>query len=375
MLTLLWGATCCLAVSALAEATHPPAQRKYSNGSDFPDVSQARAAISALNTYYDNATGRWDPNGDWWQSGISLQALADFMGKTGTRDYLAQAYNTVRQQRAPLAWWPEGGGEFRADSTDDTGWWALALTSLYELTGDEELLRIARLDEAYMFDYWNTTTCGGGLIWDVPSRTYHNAISNELYLQLTAKLHNLIPGDTYYLNHSLLEWDWFRASGMINAEGLINDGLTDDAACVNNGQPVWTYNQGVVLGGLVELWKGTGDTSYLDAARSIADAAIKSSALFPNGTLTDPCDTAEDCEPNGTAFKGLFMRELGKLNEVLEGRPYRDVILDNLRSMYAVDRNASDFYGLWWQGPFDSSSTGVGSQVSAVNLLITALGL
>ncbi|KAI0008257.1 glycoside hydrolase [Xylariaceae sp. FL0662B] len=226
-----------------------------------------------------------------------------------------------------------------------------------------------------MFDYWNTSTCGGGLIWNIPAGTYHNAISNELFLQLTATLHNLIPGDTYYLGHSLMEWEWFRNSGMINADGLINDGLTDDAACVNNGQPVWSYNQGVVLGGLVELWKGTADASFLAWARAIADAAIADPMLFRDGILTDPCDTAEQCEPDGTAFKGLFMRELGRLDEVLPDRPYRDVILDNVSAMYASDRNGSDFYGFWWQGPFDGASTGLGSQVSAVDLLIAAIGM
>jgi predicted alpha-1,6-mannanase (GH76 family) len=41
---------------------------------------------------------------------------------------------------------------------------------------------------------------------------------------------------------------------MINGDGLINDGL--NAQGENNGQATWTYNQGVILGGLVALVKG-----------------------------------------------------------------------------------------------------------------------
>ncbi|KAI0108815.1 glycoside hydrolase family 76 protein [Hypoxylon sp. NC0597] len=322
---------------------------------------------------YDNTTGLWDPNNtgsSWWQSGVALWTLCEYMIKSGSHDYLPQALNTVKIQRAPLSWWPEGGGDFRADSTDDTGWWALAMTSLYELTGDEEYLNIAKEDEAYMFKYWNTTTCDGGLIWNIPSRTYHNAISNELYLELTAKLHNLIPDDTVYLYHTLLEWEWFNKSGMINSQNLVNDGLTDDAACVNNGMTTWTYNQGVILGGLVELSNATGDTSFLDEARRIADAAVSSTILVENGTITEPCNSEEECEPNGTAFKGIFVRELAKLDAALDDHPYQELILNNAEAAYANARNGSDFYGFLWQGPFDEVT--IGTQEAAVDLLIAA---
>ncbi|KAI1398197.1 glycoside hydrolase family 76 protein [Hypoxylon fuscum] len=367
MSTLFWWTICCLWIYSPASGATIP------KDSSSSDVDTTRAAVDAMMALYDNTTGLWDPDNpgsSWWQSGVALWALSDYMVKSGSREYLTQAENTVNIQRAPLDWWPEGGGDFRADSTDDTGWWALAMTSMYQLTGDEEYLDIAKEDEAYMFDYWNTTTCSGGLIWSIPTRTYHNAISNELYLELTATLHNLIPGDTLYLNHSLMEWEWFNNSGMINSENLVNDGLTDDATCVNNGATTWTYNQGVILGGLVELSKATGDQSYLDTARQIADATLSSATLVQGGILTEPCDTEEECEPNGTAFKGIFMWELGKLDAVLDDHPYKTFITDNARAAYENARNGSDFYGFRWQGPFDNVT--IGTQESAVDLLIAA---
>lgn len=48
---------------------------------------------------------------------------------------------------------------------------------------------------------------------------------------------------------------------MINSESLINDGLTSD--CKNNGGLTWTYNQGVILGGLANLHKITNNATLL----------------------------------------------------------------------------------------------------------------
>ena len=345
---------------------------------------------------YNKTSGLWGaPEEPWWQSGVALQAVLDYMLATGSREYLPQVRNTIKKQRKPLPWWPEGGGEFRADSTDDTGWWALAMTSMYELTGEDEWLDVAALDEAYMWDYWNNTTCGGGLIWNIPRREYHNAISNELYLTLTARLHRLVSGDDDdddnddgyggddggdddedgFLHRSLKEWDWFAASGMINDENLINDGLTQDEACVNNGQTTWTYNQGVLLGGLVDLYKATGNVSFVESARAVAGAVLASDLLVQDGILTEDCPPDLDCDLDGPVFKGVFVRYLALLDRELplpaSDRPYRAFIEANARSAYENARNGSDFYGYRWQGPFDNST--LGRQVSGVNLMIAGL--
>ncbi|KAK7754420.1 hypothetical protein SLS62_003714 [Diatrype stigma] len=363
-------------------------------------LAAAKEAVDALMAFYDPTSGLWGPgNAPWWQSALALQAVVDYMALSGSREYVSQARHTIEAQRGVLPWWPAGGGEFRAESTDDTGWWALALVAMHELTGEAEFLDIAKADEAYMWEYWtgsdgsgNSNTegssysCGGGIIWQVSTRSYHNAISNELYLLLAAKLHNLnlnvgdggvtAAAEPYLLDRALREWDWFRNSGMINGANLINDGLLEDAAtqtCANNNAPTWTYNQGVVLTGLAELYRTTGDGTYLDAARRVADAVLASPALLgAGGILTEPCTASgEDCDPDRTAFKGIFMRQLAKLDAVLVDRPYAAVIQRHAQAVYAAARNASGFYGGVWQGPFDKAS--VGRQASAVLLLLAAL--
>lgn len=250
-------------------------------------------------------------------------------------------------------------------------WWALALVRLYDLTKNEDYLDTAKLDEAYMWNYWFNDTCDGGLIWNIPSLSYKNAISNELYIKLAASLHNRIPGDTLYLSRALQAWNWFNASGIVNAQNLINDGLLE--TCGNNGDTVWTYNQGVVLGGLTELYHASGKTeaAYLRKARSIADAVIASEALSPGGILTESCEAA-GCDNNQQTFKGIFMRNLGELNVLLVDRPYASYLEKNARSAWtqAQDGN-SRLFGLKWAGPYTNAS--VGTQSSVVSLLVASL--
>ncbi|MFE9648366.1 glycoside hydrolase family 76 protein [Streptomyces sp. NPDC006365] len=363
------GATACGVVLSLL-ATAVPTQAA-SPAVPTTARTRATAAVDAMMGFYDQETGRWQPESPWWQSGNALQALLDYMAKTGSRKYMPEVKNTIAIQRAPLEWWPEGGGEFRADSTDDTGWWALAMTRMYDLTRDKKYLDIAELDEAYMRDYWDDT-CGGGIWWDIPAKSYKNAISIELYIKLAAALHNRIPGDKVYLAHALEAWQWFKDSGMINGDHLVNDGLnTQGGGCANNGGTTWTYNQGVILGGLAELYKATGDKSLIADGRAIADAVIASPALTQNGILTEPCQAAGDCNSDQAAFKGIFARNLGELDRVLTGHPYRSYLRAQASSAYANDRNSSHQYGLSWAGPFDQAT--IGRQESAVSLLTAVL--
>ncbi|CEJ81183.1 hypothetical protein VHEMI01327 [[Torrubiella] hemipterigena] len=339
-----------------------------------PSTNAAREAIDAMNWGFYNITdGRWRTSDAWWLSGNALQTILDYMRATGSKDYLWQAEHTVRMQKKPLPWWPQGGGDFRADSTDDTGWWVLALVSLFDLTGSVEYLDIARRDEEYMYSYWSTSTCGGGIIQDIPNLAYKNAISNELYLKLAASLHNRIPGDHVYLERAVQSWEWFKGSGMINSENLVNDGLaqSSNGTCSNNGATTWTYNQGVIIGGLVELYRATADEEYLAEAKKIADAVLNSSMLSQRGILHEPCDPATDCNSDQAAFKGIFARDLAELDKVLDDRPYKGYLVRNAESAWLRARNSQNFYSVSWTGPFDKAT--IGSQASAASLLLSAL--
>ena len=80
------------------------------------------------------------------------------------------------------------------------------------------------------------TTCGNGGVWWDTTHTYINAIPNELFLSVAGHLANRVSNPDYYIDWAKREWEWFLASGMINEDNLINDGLT--TSCENNGETV-----------------------------------------------------------------------------------------------------------------------------------------
>ncbi|MFF6999035.1 glycoside hydrolase family 76 protein [Streptomyces sp. NPDC008313] len=314
------------------------------------------AAATALMMSYDRTTKLFGGNG-WWTGANALTAIIDNARITGMGSYtytIAQTYDRNIDAQ---------GGQFRNEYLDDTGWWGLAWVAAYDMTGDSRYLNTARADADHMYANWNGT-CGGGVRWSTDGN-YKNAITNELFLQLTAALHNRIPGDTVYLDRAKSEWSWFRNSGMINGDNMINDGL--DGACANNGQPTWTYNQGVILGGLTELYRATGDATSLTTARALANASTV--RLQTAGVLREPGES-DSCVGDGPSFKGAYVRGLGRLDNQLGDHPYAATLARWADTAYTRDRDPLDRYGPHWGG--GTGSTDYGCQQSALDLLDAA---
>jgi len=310
-------------------------------------AARASAGIDALQRWYRPRTGRWRTAG-WWNAANALVAVIRYTQCTGDQRYLGVVERTflAAQRRRP---------DFIVGFYDDNGWWGLAWVAAYDLTGDDRYLAAARTIFTNLVTGWDST-CGGGVWWNT-ERKYKNAISNELFLTLAARLHQRRGSDRYpYLDWALREWDWFRASGLIGAGGLVNDGLT--AGCENNGGVTWTYNQGVILGGLAALHEITGETAYLRQGEAIADAALSlltspASAVTP-GVLVEPGESATArADADRPQFKGVFVRNLYDFYRHSPRPGYREFMLRNARSIWDNDRNRKNQFGLHWAGPFD----------------------
>jgi len=334
-----------------------------------PDYSrQAAYGVQVLQSWYEQGSGLYQKPTDWWNAANAITVLVDYSRASRTTLYLDAVANTFRNANKAY-----GTTNFINDSNDDEGWWALAWIDAYDLTKTPSYLTMAEAIFADMTKQWETATCGGGVWWskDLKHSAYKNAVTNELFLAIAASLANRATEaaqKSQYLLWAHQEWSWFSASGMINAHNLINDGMnaTVPTACSNNQQATWTYNQGVILGGLVELYETDHDPALLLKAQAIADAAM-SNLVTTSGILAEPPGNGPDLPQ----FKGIFMRNLARLNQVAPKARYKAFIDANADSILRNDQDASHHFGQLWQGPFDS---GDGTrQTSALDVIIAAM--
>lgn len=344
-----------IAVLLLAQVAFASAYAK-SAATPAVTVAQIRPAVDQLQSWYDTKTGLWKTTG-WWNSANALTVLMDFSQITHTSRYEPVAANTFAVH--------EHMG-FINDYYDDEGWWALAWIDAYDQTGNQNYLHMAESIFKNMSGGWDST-CGGGLWWS-KKRHYKNAIANELFLSVAAHLANRTKGSqrAMYLSWATREWHWFKGSGMIEHDHLISDGLTP--ACTDNHATKWTYNQGVILGGLTELSRATHHRVGLRAAHKIADAAL-THLTDAQGILHDPCEPA--CGGDGSQFKGIFVRNLALLYQYSPKRRYRIFIERNARSILQKDQTPHHALGLVWSGPVVDANAS--TQSSALDALVAAL--
>jgi predicted alpha-1,6-mannanase (GH76 family) len=331
-----------------------------------PDYGRAASAgIGVLQSWYSPRTGLWKTTG-WWNCANALTAVIRYTKSTGDRSYLEVVENTfTRAQRGFVKVQRRKPG-FINDFFDDNLWWALAWVAAFDLTGEARYRAAAQAIFAHSLSGWDDT-CGGGLWWN-EKRDYKNAITNELFLTLAALLAARVPGQREYRDWALREWEWLHGSGLIGPSGLVNDGLS--AACANNGGTTWTYNQGVILGGLAALHELTGDEAYPRQGEAIADAVLRS-LTSPAGILAEPGEAKAAADDRDMPqFKGIFVRYLHDFSRCA-GRPeYGAFLLANADSVLANDRNEAGHFGLRWAGPFDRADAS--RQTSAVEVLIAA---
>lgn len=352
MLTLC---TTSLATAFLFTACSIPAAKAASQ------LEYKNNAVTAMNTlmmtWYDSSDGLW--NGTWWNSANSLTTLANFAALD--QDSFMESANGFFETTyvaAPIS----NGGSFLNEFYDDEGWWAMAWLRIYDLTGNQTYLTAA---EDIFKDMMNGegATCGG--IWWSKDNDSNAAISNELYLAVGASLANRMENSDY-ADIATKQADWFLNTGLINENDTVNDGL-DISTCEVIGT-TYTYNSGVIIGGLIEMYRLTSNQTYLETATDIANGEIKT-MTDDDGILTE-IGYPEPGDQNWQQFKGVFVRNLAYLQALAPHDAHKAFLQANANAIWSEDRQDNSLLGADWQGPyFDATAA---SQTSALDCLVGA---
>ncbi|EOA91143.1 hypothetical protein ACJQWK_11742 [Exserohilum turcicum] len=325
-------------------------------------TSDTVAAIQTLQkNWYNFGNGLW--NEFWWQSGNIVEAIAQFGMQDA--DFKPTAINIVANTYAKSAN-EKGAVKWTNKFFDDMGWWAMAWITAYDLTQDQKYLDSAKFIFDNMTTGWNTP-CKGGIWWS-EDRDYIAAIANELFLSVAAHLANRVAAKDkqYYVGWAQAEWQWFKNSGLINAQGLINDGI-DPKTCKNNNGATFTYNQGIILAGLSELSRATSDGGLIDSAYAIFDAVTKH-LVDPSGILTEP--RASPLDPVASQFKGAFVRGLMTLYENKPRDSVKQFFMINANAARSAQKATGNVIPDRWQG--GSNDGNPSTQASGIDILLAA---
>ncbi len=316
-------------------------------------------ALKAANTlvakFYPGAASSdkfWTEGPGFWHSANALECLIDTMTLTETK---TNAYVIDRAYNAFLKALQQSGWGYY----DDLGWWGVAIqkASIFDPSDTYYYKEAVKIFNE-LCGGWDDK-CGGGLWWkrapkSYTDRNFKGSISTELFMVLCGRLFNQDKAPSQaerqvFLDWAIKAWLWIKNSGLVDEKSLLWGGLEKDCKTVDPENVPWTYTQGVILGGLCEIYKATGDLSYLDAALPFADITIKT-MVWPDGVLREHCEVPKDCNNDQKQFKGIFMRYLGQLYSTLINLP-----LDITVPAY---KDAIERYGKFAQSNADSLWTG-----------------
>ena len=305
------------------------------------------------------------------------------------------SYVQVLQQALTANYGPENDFilSYRKSQTgnDDQAFWALAVMSALEYQFPDpaqapaDYLKVVTNAFENIVGRWDTTTCGGGLKWQIyPENSYgynyKNSISNGCAFALGARLARY-TGEQKYADWSVKIYDWTKKIGLITDKFEVFDGTDDKTNCATVADKTqWSYNNAMFLHGSAFMYDFTkGDQTWKDRTSGFLNHA---EILFfkPYENATDimyewACETGESgrhCNLDQQSFKAYLSRFMAKTAMLA---PFtKDKIVEYLKASAAgaAKSCSGGADGMtcgskWYTGSWDGMS-GVGQQLAALEV-------
>jgi mannan endo-1,6-alpha-mannosidase len=159
-----------------------------------------------------------------------------------------------------------------------------------------------------MVPRWDTSTCNGGLRWQVFSSNagwdYKNSVSNGGFFQIAARLARF-TGNSTYADWAEKIYDWTAATGLIDDSYRIYDGASATDNCQKVTPLQWTYTPGIFIYGSAMMYNYTNASSTWETRLTGLIEQVDQTFFqtFDNatGVMVEGA-----CEPHGTCNTDQF---------------------------------------------------------------------
>ena len=299
----------------------------------------------------------------YWPQAHGLDVLLDAYERTKDESYKSYFDKWFTGVKA------KNGNTFLNHFYDDMQWNALSMLRAYNATDDEKYKTATIVLWEDIKTGWNDKG-GGGIAWNKGELNSKNACSNGPACILAARLYQQF-NDAADLEWATKIYNWEKEVLFNPSNGAIYDNLNASTGVISNY--ISTYNQGTFIGPAVELYKITGEKTYLNDAVKAANYTINK--LTANRIL--------NTEGNAdlALFKGIFVRYFTQLIQTpgLDAATKKRFVLFlkyNANELWYTGTNKQYvvFKSDWKSAPYFLSETELNAQLSG-SMLIEAAAL
>ncbi len=280
----------------------------------------------------DPAKCNEDWGGYWWAA-HAIDNYVDSYNRTKRSSKLTKLTQLVSGARE------RNNGTLINHFYDDMEWMALALLRACDANASLNIQYLSQVKMLFndIVGGWSDVD-GGGIHWNKNTTgdgRYKTSCSNAPAMILAARLYQHTGEERY------LEWAK-RIYQYMYDHSRFPDGVVKDNVTNNDHEVTFSYNQGTWVGGLLELYKITGEEHYRQTATELMDLLLFGKWYSPKGIMNERQNYNQD---DGGLFKGIFVRYLtqwilsGKLDADRQFR-YAKWLVEQARSacLAAVDK-------------------------------------
>lgn len=275
---------------------------------------------------------------------------------------------------------------------DDQAFWAFAALTAAELKypdppnpKDPSWLSLGQAVFQRQVERWDTSTCGGGLRWQIfpfnNGYDYKNSVSNGAFFQLAARLYRYTGNETY-ADWANKMYDWMLTTPLISKDFHVYDGSATKLNCTEADHHQWTYNVGMFIAGCSYMYAATnGSQVWQDRLSGYIQGAnvffAANNTAYGTVMVEVACEPYNTCNYDQPSFKAYLSRWMAVASQLA---PYtKDLITNKLRpSAQGAAAQCSGgatgtVCGRFWNSSVWSGHEGVGEQMSALSIIQSLL--